>query len=213
MKRQLSSVILFTMAMTACGGGAASPSASDQPQAQEPSDEPTQATAEAPGPAGSGPPISASMTDQDFELTLTAEHGTYLEEQPIAVEASLTYSGPLPEAVVHGSGHGFVGFSIERVEDGFNPGGLGPASTTDCRPHVFRSGEPVRYPFKKSGSFSGDDPNAAVIHDYLQDPLLRLPPGTWRIRAEAFGLLGPGDCAGPELSLAAEIVVTVEPNP
>lgn len=167
---------------------------------------------EAPQPAASGPTVTDSAAQRDFELTLTAERDTYFAQEPIAVEASLTYSGPLPEAVVYGSGFGFVGFTVERVEDGFNPGGLGPASTTDCRPHVFRSGEPVRYPFKKSGSFSGDDPNAAAIHEYLQDPLLGLPPGTWRIGAEAFGLLGPGDCAGPELSLAAEILVTVEPG-
>lgn len=210
--RLLFAVILFAMAVSACGGGVASTSASSQSQAEESTHEPTQASTEAAGPAGSGPPVTASSTDQDFELTLTSEHGTYLEEQAIAVEAGLTYSGPLAEAVVYGSGFGFVGFTVERVEDAFNPGGRGPASTTDCRPHLFTNGEPVRYPFKKSGSFSGDDPNAAEVHAYLQDPLLRLPPGTWRIVARAFGLLGPGDCAGPELSLAAEILVTVEPS-
>jgi hypothetical protein len=160
---------------------------------------------------GGGGPVSDSMRAQDFELNLTADNAEYAANEPITVEATLTYTGPAAQAILYGSGTGPIGFSVERLEDGFNPAGSGPAFTTDCSQHPYLQSEPVRYPFQKSGGFSADDPNADAYEAYLNDPLLRLPPGTWRISAGASGYLGPGDCVGPLLNLQAEVTVTVTP--
>lgn len=39
------------------------------------------------------------------------------------------------------------------------------------------------YPFKKTGGWSGDDPKADYWKAYFSDPELRLPAGTYEIRA------------------------------
>jgi hypothetical protein len=69
----------------------------------------------------------------------------------------------------------------------------------------------MRVEFGKSGSFSGDDPNAALYEAYFTDHLLRLPPGRWEIAAGAGGSVGD-DCGdGEPLSLTARVEITVEP--
>jgi hypothetical protein len=195
--------LVIVIAGSAC---AADPTS---PPPDGPSPSPVQSLSAA-DPAGAIGPVSDSMSAQNFELRLTADDAEHAANEPIDVEATLTYTGPDAGAILYGSGTGPIGFSVVRLEDGFNPGGSGPAFTSDCSQHAFAQGQPVRYLFQKSGGFSADDPNARVYEAYLNDPLLRLPPGTWRIGAGAGGSLGR-DCTGLHLNLQAEIVVTVTP--
>jgi hypothetical protein len=48
---------------------------------------------------------------------------------------------------------------------------------------TFKKGEVYNYPFKKSGGWSEDDPKADYWKTYYSDPELRLPTGTYEIRA------------------------------
>ena len=107
------------------------------------------------------------------------------------------------------SGHGPVAFGIFRLEDGLT---AEPDWTDDGVAHELPPGEPVRYPFQKSASWSPGDPDEAFMRAHAADPVLHLPPGHWRIEARLHGVLDHGelDHDGPQimLSVTIEVVVT-----
>ena len=86
---------------------------------------------------------------------------------------------------------------------------LDAVQTADCAQHDYTRGVPVPVPFRKSGGFSEDDPNADFYRVYFADPVLRLPSGRWRIGASAGGFLVPCEMDAPmvEIHLEAEVVV------
>jgi hypothetical protein len=151
-------------------------------------------------------PVEARARDARFELVLRLPRLTWAAGEPIEAEASLTYLGPADRIEVSGSGSGLVLFGLEQVE---GPVRFLGAATADCVPRTLDRGVPVVVPYRKSGGFSDDDPNAAWYRAFFADPLLRLPPGSWRLSATADGYLGNG-CDGPRYHLLVLAELRVE---
>ena len=149
--------------------------------------------------------------DDAFSLSIEASKDRYQAGEPIDVEATVEYMGPLAAIEVAGS-PGLPGFGVEQL-DGANH--AQPGYSLSCVTYAFTRGQPVTFPFAKSGAFSEGDPNAAFMKAYLNisgdlpDPSLRLPAGTWRIYADLG--VGEGGCGGtPRHELRAAITVIVE---
>lgn len=150
-------------------------------------------------------PRSNVATGDGFTLAVMVDEPVVSSGDPIAIEASLAFNGP-GNATLSGSGSGPVAFSVTRPSDGLTSGE--PAWTGDCARLEFAAGEAKRYPFQKSGGFSGDEPNAGFLREYFSQPELRLPVGRWRVDVIAVGAIGE-ECSGPTLDLETWIVVEV----
>lgn len=160
------------------------------------------------GPEVTGNPLRAEDTDGAFVLSLAATQDRYRAGQLIEIVATLSYIGSKAEVVALGSSHSLVGFALEG---GDPPVLIVPAFTTDCAPHRITPGQPLIYPFSKSGSSSPGDPDYAFRQSYFADQELRLPAGTWTIRAGS-GFYTGSDCGVGELvTLDAEVTFTVVP--
>jgi hypothetical protein len=152
--------------------------------------------------------VSDVDSDESFTFTLTASQGRYRAGQLIEVSATLEFLGPGSEAVMLGSGHGFIGFGVKSSDP---PVITHPVSTSDCSPHEISNGVPQVFPFVKSGGYSEGDPADAFARAFLATEDLRLPPGTWTIFAGT-GFYTAADCGvGPLHSLTTEVTITVEP--
>lgn len=150
-------------------------------------------------------PVADEADDGSFRLKIRADSARYRQDQPIHVTATLVFLGPGDRIVAYASGSGLVGFSLEQLDGPLDMSGV---STSDCAPHELRRGQEIEFPFKKSGAYSPDDPNAGFWRTYLSDPQLRLPRGRWRIEATAS--LYIGECGGPEHQLRGAVTVQVE---
>lgn len=162
---------------------------------------------------GASSSVVGVSTDDAFSLSIEASNDRFQAGEPIAVEATVEYIGPLTAIEVAGS-PGLPGFGVEQL-DGANH--AEPGYGLSCVTYAFNRGRPVSFPFVKSGGYSEADPNAAFMKAYLNisgdlpDPALRLPAGTWRIYADLS--VGEGGCGGTlRHELRASITVVVEPG-
>jgi hypothetical protein len=135
-------------------------------------------------------PVERSTGDGVFELVIRSARQTWRADEPIEVEATLTYAGEAEAVVVGGSGSGLVGFSLEQLDGPLDVEGVQMAN---CVPYEMVRGESTNWPYKKSGGYSPNDPNDAPIKAFLQDPVFRLPAGAYVVRANFMGLLGAFD--------------------
>lgn len=164
------------------------------------------------GPDPSG--VIDSVTAVDFRLTLQSPKERYAAQEPIDVVATLEYLGDEPSIEV--SSHpGMPGFGVEQLD---GPHRADPGYRLSCVRYEFRRGEPVTFPFAKSGGLVPGAADFEFMRDYLNvtddrpDPVLRLPTGTWRIFAIAD--FAVGDCGPNHYDLEANITVVVEgPEP
>jgi hypothetical protein len=100
-----------------------------------------------------------------------------------------------------------VGFGIDRIEPQEPVIHMDPAYHSDCKTYQL---EPLEeYPFYPSGGWANDDPLVPFWRAYYEAPELRLPAGTWRIRAEARFSTGAG-CNDVEHELDAAVTVVVK---
>jgi hypothetical protein len=150
------------------------------------------------GPAG---PVAASAEDASFRLDLTTPQATYGPEDAIEPVARMTYLGPrAAETIFHAAYP--IGFRIEEV------GGvrlMGGGMDQPCLSTELGKGESAVLPFAKAGS--PDDPKSGFDRAWYEDPVLRLPEGTWRIVADLDVFLG--DCGGERHQLTVENIVRV----
>jgi hypothetical protein len=163
---------------------------------------------------GGGSAPSAVMdtrTAGDFRLTLQSPKDYYAAQEPIDVVASLEYIGEDPSIEVY-SHPGMPGFGVQEVDGAHRS--ASPGYRMSCVPYRFRRGEPVTFPFAKSGGMVPGAAEFEFMRDYLNvtdnrpDPVLRLPEGTWRIFAIADFAIG--DCGPNHYDLEVEIPVVVE---
>jgi hypothetical protein len=155
------------------------------------------------------PPVSSQTTEGDFRLELRVSQDRYRAGQPIVADATLSYLGDAETLRLWGSGMGVVFTTVRQLDGDIDPG---LAMTTDCVAHEIGPDAPIHRPFDKSGSYGQDDPNLEFYEAYFRDPLLRLPPGRWEIRATASFTVGGDDCgAGPDGSLGTSVEIVVEP--
>lgn len=148
---------------------------------------------------------SGTVSGQGMTLSVSAEPAVVAAGQAIEVGAVLTNDGA-ERMIVGGPGSGIVFFSVTRLEDGLSSGP--PVMEDDCTPHEFRPGQPVAFPFKKSGASTDEDRDADFRRSYFADPQLRLPPGAWTIDVSTAGVIGDR-CRGEPLDLKISLVVTV----
>ena len=188
--------VTIVMVVATCGE-APSPSRSALATATSPAPDPTEP---------SGEPVVLDGRDAGFALTLRIGSDAVDAGAPIDVAATLTWEGADPQASIWASGGGPVSFGIKQIDGDIV---LDAVQTADCAQHDYTRGVPVPVPFRKSGGFAEDDPNADFYRVYFADPVLRLPSGRWRIAATASGFLVPCEMDAPmvEISLEAEILV------
>lgn len=166
-----------------------------------------------PTPIGSGalpgptdPELASGVATQgDLTLSVTAIPAVAQANEVIEVTAQLINAGSEP-VTVSGPGSGVVFFSVTRLEDGLSSGP--PVMEDDCAPHEFHPDQPAAFPFKKSGAFTDEDPDAGFRRSYFADPELRLPAGAWRIDVTTAGVIGD-QCRGESLDLEISLVVRV----
>jgi hypothetical protein len=155
-------------------------------------------------------------SDGPFTLEITSTKSVYGAGEPIEISATLTYGGP--EASVDIS-HGHLtplGFGIVEAVNGIT---LAPAWRLSCESTTLVRDVRLTHGFTKSGGSSGSDPS---FQAFMEDPVLRLPRGTWHVYAVAS--FAEGSCGGqaPRMSwvsghgarsaphdLRAEIVIDV----
>ena len=182
----------------------------------------------APGAGLNVGPVSASVTDGQFQLSLLSSRARYAPDEAIDVEAALTYLGPGEIAIRHSQGASIAGgdprgrggpisFGIlEPVLGGLQ---LSPGWRESCERTVMTPATPLTIPFGKSGAFSGDDPRAGEYQAYFSDPVLRLVEGTWHLYAVAD--FAEGACtwqdgsaiAPPRHEMRVEIEIKVDDVP
>jgi hypothetical protein len=152
------------------------------------------------------PPVSATVSDGPFELTLRSAKSRYATDEPILLEATFSYSGDEPIQIVHGSERSPVDFGIlEPVM-----GGVVVAAGGGDRPCIGSSLDPghtVTHAFWKSGGWTSEDPLAAEYEAFFGDPVLRLSQGTWHPYAVADFYVG--ECVGDKPDLRVELAIEV----
>lgn len=142
-----------------------------------------------------------------FEFLLTADGTDFAADQPINVQASLTYRGDPATITVSGASE-YIVFGIEQLDGMFQ---TTPISALMCGEETLQSVVPDVRPFRKIGGFSNSDPEVERYRAYFDDPQLRLPPGTYRISAGVGFTIGAGTCYSQEggVSLGTSIVIHV----
>ena len=152
-------------------------------------------------------PVVSRADDGMFRLEMTTPRGIYGPGEPIEPVATLTYVGPGPEQTMY-HGTSPIVFSIDEIGGTRTMlGGMGPS----CGSSVIRKDTPLTYPFAKSGSM-----DAFFDRAWWDDPVLRLPLGTWRIRVSLFVSVSGGTdpCGGISHDLVVDnIVELVGPAP
>ena len=126
-------------------------------------------------------PVSGSVTDGSFRLDLTTPTGIYAENEMIMPVATLTYVGPDPTVTIE-YGEPYVTFAVEEI------GGVGRLAGSGSEvgsTATLARGVPTKIPFA-----------LALDQAWLADPVLKLPPGLWRITA-TFSAVIPGLGAFP----------------
>jgi len=162
---------------------------------------------------GPGGPVVGTAEDANFRLVLTTPRSTYTTDDAIEPVATVTYLGPnATETMFHATQP--IGFRIEEV------GGIrlmGGATRLPCLSMELAKGASAIVGFGKSGS--PDDPKNGFDLAWYEDPVLRLPAGTWRILANLDVNIGAGGCGAERHQLTVENIVhvvagdTVSPTP
>jgi hypothetical protein len=159
----------------------------------------------APTPSPSEAEAVVAFDEQgQFRLELELPKTTYVAGEPIEGIARLQFAGP-GGIEVAGSGGGLIGFSLIDVE---GPRDVGGAQDASCTAYGLDPQTSFTTGLTKSGGFDPNNPADDFAQAFLNDPVYRLPAGTWEIEAWST-FLGKG-CELPEtrLSTSVRIVVT-----
>ena len=148
--------------------------------------------------------IFTAAEKNGFELKLYADKDTYTADEEIHIRATLEYKGPADTVTVW---HGlpYIGFWISDGGD-FETGG---ATLTVLTSTELEKGMLYEFPYKKSGGYSENDPDADFWRAFYAEDALKLPTGTYTVSVSgAFHVseqMRPGE-EGP--SCALQITVT-----
>ena len=158
----------------------------------------------APSSTASSGPVVGTVDDGMFRLTLATPRGTYEPAEVIEPIATLTYLGPEASVKVFHAAQS-IGFRIEEVG---GPRIMGGGMDEPCLSTLLAAHVPSAVPFAKAGV-----PDAEFDRAWYEDPVLRLPEGTWRIIAAMDIYVGGGDlgCRGVRHQLTTENLVRVVP--
>jgi hypothetical protein len=151
--------------------------------------------------------LRAVDRDGDYMLVITSPQATWGAGDAIELEATLNYSGGQPEVTLTGSGSGVLFFSVDELDGDRS---MDAAWHDDCKPYTFGPGDPISSPYRKSGGFTDEDPNAAFYRAYFRDPVFRLPPGAWKVTAIARFGIGAECGGGRQVMLQAPLTIDVQ---
>ena len=137
-------------------------------------------------PAPSGP-VSDMETAGPFSLELRADRQTYVEGDPIDVQATFRYADDRPAATLLRRSNRLLGFGIEEPVYGMNVVTTFPSLLSCSLPisQVMEPGSAIVEPFLKGGEPDPVGAAADAQQAFLDDPVLRLPPGVWHLYAVA----------------------------
>ena len=151
-----------------------------------------------PSPSPTSTPLPAG--DGSFRLELTIPKDTYATDEVIEPVATLTYLGPA-DRVAYGHASPAVFFTIEQLDgDAQMTGGADDV----CNVDTIGRAEPIHIPFHKSGQIG-----LGFDVAWFRDPVLRLPPGRWRISAQFEGSVPACESGGHYHELQDNGVVEV----
>jgi hypothetical protein len=150
---------------------------------------------------------SVSLSDTgDFWVEIHSDHRIYRESDPIVITAALQYLG---DSAIDVSGFHPFGFSIREPVNGLS---LNASVTTmECTSQRVLPGMKVEAPFRKSAIVSSLDQDYEAKLAYLNDPVLRLPPGSWHVAVNGSTILGQGCLFDGDL-WSTELEFTVLPD-
>lgn len=155
-------------------------------------------------PTAGGPFASTRTSAGIFDLELTSSKHLYSIDEAIDIVAQLRYQGQT-QTVDLGAGFELVaGFTVRQLDGSF---ATRPAWDLPCAGHTLTDGEWRSYPFRKGGAYSAEDLNAALYAEWMQDPELHLPVGTWVVTAYAGFAIGT--CGGEDVGLVASRIIVV----
>ena len=156
--------------------------------------------------------LVAEARDAGFELRVMVPGETFVAGQPISLLATLTWTGAEPTATIWGRAGDAVTFRLVQTNGNLEMGGL---TSLECEPRKFDWGVPVEVPFRRSGSWSAADPNAAFYQSFFgppgvpnKDPL-SLPAGRWQIIGIVRAYLEACRFDAPRLELLAPLEIVV----
>jgi len=159
-------------------------------------------------PASLEPIASNTVTSGPYRLTLVVDEPTHTANDIIDGVASLVATDG-DDHVVCGAIGGLFGFGFGEV------GGtrhMDPVRDAGAAPYTISSGAPLTSHLQKSGGYTPDDPNAGFYQQWLSDPVLRLPAGTWEIKAWVQLFEGSCNDIGPndvrDLWATVRVIVT-----
>jgi hypothetical protein len=141
--------------------------------------------------------------DGQFVLTISSTKARYAVGEPIDIRASFTYEGS-SNTRISTAGSGPLGFGIVEPVQGL---ALSPGWRLSCLTQEIPPGYSTEKPFGKTGGVDGNDPDHDAKLAFLQDPILRLPVGTWHVYAVAH--FSTVECGEDAPDLRAEIEIEV----
>lgn len=165
--------------------------------------------APAEGSAGAGP--ATLDRDGPFSLELRAGKARYAPNEAIDVVSTLLFDGPGESIEFQHDSSGPIMFGIrERVFGEIDVGGI---SILMFDQTTLQRSVPYVKSFVKSGGIGGNHPDEAMFRSWMEDPVLRLPEGTWHLYAVAGGSMLDGDSVTGGFSLSAEVEIVVDDDP
>jgi hypothetical protein len=175
-------LVVVMLALTGCGGSAASPGIALAPSAS---------------PHAS---TSAGLYGLDLQLTKLA----WKVGEPMTGTATLSYAGG-SHVNLDGSGTGLISFNYAEVGGNRKLEGVW---TADCGPHDIGPASPITTPLTKDFGYQPDSGDDAWIKAILDGDGIQLPAGTWDITARAVFVEGK-DCSGATYNIETTVRVTV----
>jgi hypothetical protein len=158
------------------------------------------ACAPAAGEAG-----ASSVDDGVFRLTIRTDKDEYTAGEAVNCYATLEYVGGADSTTIYSSDP-LVYFTVKGGQF------TGDFAVNDIlKTTTFKKGEPVRFDFAKSGSFSADQKDAAFWESWYADPELKLPAGEYTIAATVDGFFDQNDYAGTAYTLTVSAQISVKP--
>ena len=160
---------------------------------------------------GGPPPVPSSSTpaqtvvsDGRFQLTFELPSATWKTADSITGLATLALTAG-DRADLTGAGGGLLAFEFAEVGGDRHTQPIWDAA---CAQHPLSAGKPMTSGIVKSGAYQGDAPPGDFNRQFITDPLVRLPAGTWDITAIAMFDEGP-TCSAPSHEMRATVRLTV----